>query len=145
MAQCLVRDKRKITRTGIPFIIPAAADLCTTAGCVLMMIYLSYNADYLEPSASDRELSDDVIWLVELVARAMPESGGGVETACTADVSAVAHPGAIPDQDRLLRLQGPVGPLRMTWRSVGADGIWGLRPRSVSQMVFSYRRRLPLP
>jgi hypothetical protein len=27
------------------------------------VIYLSYNAGYLEPSASGRELSDDAIWL----------------------------------------------------------------------------------
>ena len=27
------------------------------------MIYLSYNAGYLEMSASGRELSDDAIWL----------------------------------------------------------------------------------
>ena len=30
------------------------------------MIYLSYNAGYLEPSASGRELSEDAIWLAEL-------------------------------------------------------------------------------
>jgi predicted RNA polymerase sigma factor len=36
------------------------------------VIYLSYNAGYLEPSAFGRELSDDAIWLGELVARAMP-------------------------------------------------------------------------
>jgi RNA polymerase sigma factor (sigma-70 family) len=73
MAQRLVRAKRKITTAGIPFTIPAAADLAPRLDDVLTVIYLSYNAGYLEPSASGRELSDDAIWLAELVARAMPD------------------------------------------------------------------------
>ena len=73
MAQRLVRAKRKITTAGIPFTIPAAADLASRLDDVLTVIYLSYNAGYLEPSASGRALSDDAIWLAELVARAMPD------------------------------------------------------------------------
>ncbi len=73
MAQRLVRAKRKITSAGIPFTIPAAADLAPRLDDVLTVIYLNYNAGYLEPSASGRELSDDAIWLSELVARAMPD------------------------------------------------------------------------
>ncbi len=73
MAQRLVRAKRKITTAGIPFTIPAAADLAPRLDDVLTVIYLSYNAGYLEQSASGRELSDDAIWLAELVTRAMPD------------------------------------------------------------------------
>ena len=73
MAQRLVRAKRKITTAGIPFNIPAAGDLAPRLDDVLTVIYLSYNAGYLEPSAAGRELSDDAIWLAELVARAMPD------------------------------------------------------------------------
>ena len=73
MAQRLVRAKRKITNAGIPFSIPEAADLPPRLDDVLTVIYLSYNAGYLEPSASGRELSEDAIWLAELVARAMPD------------------------------------------------------------------------
>ena len=73
MAQRLVRAKRKITSAGIPFTIPAAADLAPRLDDVLTVIYLSYNAGYLEPSESGRELSDDAIWLAELVARALPD------------------------------------------------------------------------
>ncbi len=76
MAQRLVRAKRKITSAGIPFTIPAAADLAPRLDDVLTVIYLNYNAGYLEPSASGRELSDDAIWLAELVARAMPSQAG---------------------------------------------------------------------
>jgi RNA polymerase sigma factor (sigma-70 family) len=73
MAQRLVRAKRKITHAGIPFSIPEAADLAPRLDDVLTVIYLSYNAGYLEPSASGRELSEDAIWLAELVARALPD------------------------------------------------------------------------
>ena len=72
MAQRLVRAKRKITSAGIPFAIPDADELAPRLDDVLTVIYLSYNAGYLEPSASGRELSDDAIWLAELVARALP-------------------------------------------------------------------------
>ena len=73
MAQRLVRAKRKITTAGIPFTIPAEADLASRLDDVLTVIYLSYNAGYLEPLAAGRALSDDAIWLAELVARAMPD------------------------------------------------------------------------
>jgi RNA polymerase sigma-70 factor (ECF subfamily) len=73
MAQRLVRAKRKIASAGIPFTIPDADDLAPRLDDVLTVIYLSYNAGYLEPSASGRELSEDAIWLAELVARALPD------------------------------------------------------------------------
>jgi len=73
MAQRLVRAKRKITAAGIPFTIPEAVDLAPRLDDVLTVVYLSYNAGYLEPSESGRELSDDAIWLAELVTRALPE------------------------------------------------------------------------
>jgi len=73
MAQRLVRAKRKITSAGIPFAMPDADDLAPRLDDVLTVIYLSYNAGYLEPSASGRELSEDAIWLAELVARALPD------------------------------------------------------------------------
>ena len=73
MAQRLVRAKRKITSAGIPFSIPDADDLAPRLDDVLTVIYLSYNAGYLEPSASGRELSEDAIWLAELVVRALPD------------------------------------------------------------------------
>jgi DNA-directed RNA polymerase specialized sigma24 family protein len=63
----------------IPFTIPATADLAPRLDDGLTVIYLSYNAGYLEPSESGRELSDDAIWLAELVAahsRIRPRHGG---------------------------------------------------------------------
>ena len=73
MAQRLVRAKRKITQAGIPFAIPALEDLAPRLDDVLTVIYLSYNAGYLDPSPAGRELTEDAVWLAELVARALPE------------------------------------------------------------------------
>ena len=73
MAQRLVRAKRKITQAGIPFAIPGLDDLAPRLDDVLTVVYLSYNAGYLDPSPAGRELTEDAVWLAELVARALPE------------------------------------------------------------------------
>jgi RNA polymerase sigma-70 factor (ECF subfamily) len=70
MAQRLVRAKRKISLAGIPFTIPEGDALAERLDDVLTVVYLSYNAGYLDPSSAG--LTDDAIWLAELVARAMP-------------------------------------------------------------------------
>jgi RNA polymerase sigma factor (sigma-70 family) len=72
MAQRLVRAKRKITQAGIPFAVPEPDDLAPRLDDVLTVVYLSYNAGYLDPSRAGRELTDDAVWLAELVARALP-------------------------------------------------------------------------
>jgi RNA polymerase sigma factor (sigma-70 family) len=73
MAQRLVRAKRKITQAGIPFAIPELAELAPRLDDVLTVVYLSYNAGYLDPSPAGRELTEDAVWLAELVVRAMPQ------------------------------------------------------------------------
>jgi RNA polymerase sigma-70 factor (ECF subfamily) len=71
MAQRLVRAKRKIAAVGIAFEIPAGAERAGRLDEVLTAIYLTYNAGYL--SRADGGLTDDAIWLAELLARALPE------------------------------------------------------------------------
>ena len=73
MAQRLVRAKRKITQAGIPFAIPEHDELPPRLDDVLTVIYLAYNAGYLDPSPAGRELSEDAVWLAELVSRALPQ------------------------------------------------------------------------
>ncbi len=73
VAQRLVRAKRKITAAGIPFGVPEADDLAPRLDDVLTVIYLAYNAGYLDPNPAGREMSDDAIWLAELVVRALPK------------------------------------------------------------------------
>ena len=73
VAQRLVRAKRKITNAGIPFTVPEDDELAPRLDDVLTVIYLAYNAGYLDPTPAGREMTDDAIWLAELVARAMPD------------------------------------------------------------------------
>ena len=73
MAQRLVRAKRKITTAGIPFSIPGLDQLAPRLDDVLTVIYLTYNAGYLDPSAAGQGLTEDAVWLAELVAGALPE------------------------------------------------------------------------
>ena len=73
VAQRLVRAKRKITNARIPFTVPEDDDLAPRLDDVLTVIYLAYNAGYLDPSPAGQEMTDDAIWLAELVARALPD------------------------------------------------------------------------
>jgi RNA polymerase sigma factor (sigma-70 family) len=71
LAQRLVRAKRKINAAGIPFTVPEGGALAPRLDDVLTVVYLAYNAGYLDPEAAD--LCGDAIWLAELVARTLPE------------------------------------------------------------------------
>ena len=71
MAQRLVRAKRKIAAAGIPFVIPEGAQLASRLDDVLTVIYLGYNAGYLDPGGA--ALAGDCCWLADLVTRSLPE------------------------------------------------------------------------
>jgi RNA polymerase sigma factor (sigma-70 family) len=71
VAQRLVRAKRKIALAGIPFVIPEDEALTVRLDDVLTVIYLAYNAAYLDPGGA--EMAGDAIWLAELVVRSLPE------------------------------------------------------------------------
>lgn len=75
MAQRIVRAKRRVKATGIPFRIPAAHELADRLATVLAVIYLVFNEGYAATSG-DRpvraELCDEAIRLARLVAGLMP-------------------------------------------------------------------------
>lgn len=75
MAQRLVRAKRRIRGTGIPYRVPRKADLPERLSAVLAVIYLIYNEGYAaDPSAplERRELATEARRLVTLLDRLLP-------------------------------------------------------------------------
>lgn len=75
MGQRLVRAKRKIREAGIPFEVPAGAELAPRLGAVLDAIYAAFSAGWVDPGGTDvrrRSLADDAIGLGRVVALLMP-------------------------------------------------------------------------
>jgi RNA polymerase sigma-70 factor (ECF subfamily) len=71
----ITRAKRKITDAGIPYRIPAAAELPERLDQVLAVIYLLFNEGYLTSTADRphaRDLADDAEWLTAQLAWLMP-------------------------------------------------------------------------
>jgi RNA polymerase sigma factor (sigma-70 family) len=75
IAQRITRAKRKITDAGIPYRVPADADLPDRLGEVLTVIYLLYNEGYLSSTAErpySRLLADDAEWLATSLSWTLP-------------------------------------------------------------------------
>ena len=75
VGQRITRAKRKIRDAGIPYRIPAAADLSARLDEALAVIYLLFNEGYLSSGgrhAQSRDLTDDAEFLAALLHHLMP-------------------------------------------------------------------------
>jgi RNA polymerase sigma-70 factor, ECF subfamily len=72
MAQRLVRAKRKLKVSGVPFRVPAEPLLAERLKAVLAVVYLIFNQGYSAPSTRG-ELAAEAIALARLLACLMPE------------------------------------------------------------------------
>jgi RNA polymerase sigma-70 factor (ECF subfamily) len=114
MAQRLVRAKAKIKSAGVPYRVPAGAELPDRLAGVLRVVYLVFNEAYLSarPAASIRvDLADEAIRLGRQLAELMPdepEALGLLALMLTQQARAAARLDAdgelvlLEDQDRTL-------------------------------------------
>jgi RNA polymerase sigma-70 factor (ECF subfamily) len=81
MSQRLVRAKRRIHDTGIPFRLPDRGDLPARLDAVLEAIYAAFGAGWPDPDGLDprREgLLDEAVWLGHVVVELLPEEPEGL-------------------------------------------------------------------
>ncbi|HVD01855.1 MAG TPA: RNA polymerase sigma factor [Candidatus Dormibacteraeota bacterium] len=75
MAQRIVRAKRKIVESGIPYRVPTREELGGRLAEVLAVLYLLFNEGYLAsggPAPDRRDLAVDAEWLASLLVRLLP-------------------------------------------------------------------------
>ena len=76
MKRRLTRAKDKIARAGIPFRVPAPADLPARVGGVAACVYLLFNEGYAATSGDDplrADLVDEAVRLGRLLVGLMPD------------------------------------------------------------------------
>jgi RNA polymerase sigma-70 factor (ECF subfamily) len=81
MSQRLVRAKRRIRDTGIPFRLPDRADLADPLDAVLEAIYAAFGAGWPDPSGLDARrqgLLDEAVWLGHVVIGLLPDEPEGL-------------------------------------------------------------------
>ncbi|RYC11090.1 RNA polymerase sigma factor [Nocardioides zhouii] len=113
MAQRITRAKAKIKAAGIPYRVPATADLPSRVAGVLAVLYLVFNEGYLatgeDTDAVRADLTAEAIRLTRLVRELLPDDGEVVgllalmlltEARRPARVSAVGELVTLDQQDR---------------------------------------------
>jgi RNA polymerase sigma-70 factor (ECF subfamily) len=112
MAQRIVRAKRKIRDTRIPFRVPGPDELPARLPCVLRVIYLVFTEGYAASSGNDLlrpDLADEAIRLARILHRLLPQEREVTELLAlllltdarrAARVDAAGNQVLLEDQDR---------------------------------------------
>ncbi len=107
VAQRIVRAKRQIVDAGIPYRMPAPADLDRRLDEVLAVLYLMFNEGYLSSSwevPHDRDLAEDAAWLAELAVRVLPRQAEAMGLLALFQLQLARVRGRFSDTGTLIRL-----------------------------------------
>jgi len=108
LAKRIVRAKRKIVASGVPYRVPAGDELVTRLNEVLTVIYLVFNEGYLATAGSEpirRDLARDAEWLATLLMRLMPHEPEVIGLLALIRLHLARWPARLDSQGRLLLLE----------------------------------------
>src|SRR5262249_59518159 len=107
-AKRIVRAKRKIVASGVPYRVPAGDELMTRLNEVLTVIYLVFNEGYLATAGSEpirRDLARDAEWLATLLMRLLPQEPEGIGLVALIRLHLARWPARLDSQGHLLLLE----------------------------------------
>jgi RNA polymerase sigma-70 factor (ECF subfamily) len=108
LAKRIVRAKRKIVVSGIPYRVPTGDELAERLDGVLTVIYLVFNEGYITTSgdhAIRRDLARDAEWLATLVCRLMPAEPEPLGLLALIRLHLARWPARVDDGGRLVLLE----------------------------------------
>ena len=88
LAQRLVRAKRKIKSTKIPFALPQKSDMAPRLAAVLEAVYGAFSVDWSTTAAEDitNDLSNEALYLASLIVDLMPDEPEATWPSCVAGI-----------------------------------------------------------
>ncbi|MEV6345482.1 DUF6596 domain-containing protein [Actinoplanes sp. NPDC051851] len=104
MATRLVRAKRRIRLTGIPFRIPDRAGLPPRMAAVLEAVYGAYVIDWSTTAPQPRELPSEAVHLAEVLATLAPDDPEAHGLAALVQLSAARAPARVDAEGRFVPL-----------------------------------------
>jgi RNA polymerase sigma factor (sigma-70 family) len=108
LAKRIVRAKRKIVASRIPYRVPAAEERAARLDEVLTVIYLVFNEGYISTAGEQpirRDLARDAEWLAQLVGRLLPDEPEPLGLLALIRLHLARWPARVDGMGRLVLLQ----------------------------------------
>ena len=108
LAKRIVRAKRKIVESKVPYRVPAADELMPRLNEVLTVIYLVFNEGYLATAGSEpirRDLARDAEWLATLLMRLLPQEPEVIGLVALIRLHLARWPARLDSEGHLLLLE----------------------------------------